>query len=112
MLPIDRSDARIKKQKTCLDKWNIHVEKWKQIKNIDFQYWGTSEIERRLSDEQNQGRRKYFFDQEFLSSDWFEKHVNYATTTAGPRYSPQLNVKLPLAEKFEALGRTAKFYDM
>ena len=111
-LPIDRSDARIKKQKTCLDKWNIHVEKWEQIKNIDFQYWGTSEIEQRLSDERNQGRCKYFFDQEFLSSDWFEKHVNYATATAGPRYSPQLNVKLPLAEKFEALGRTAKFYDM
>ena len=110
-LPVNRSDARVEGQKSMLDKWNNRVEKWKQIKDIDFEYWGTSEIEDRLNQEQHHGRRKYFFTQEFFSHEWFKRHLKRAINTAGPRYSPELNVQLPLVKKFDALGRTPYFFD-
>ena len=110
-LPVNRSDAKMEGQSSCLDKWNEHVTSWKQIKNIEFEYWGTSEIEDRLSNERHSGRTKYFFDTEFLSYDWFDKHLKKAIANAGPRYSSILNVDLPIATNFEALGRTKKFHD-
>ena len=110
-LPTNRSDPR-RGQNSFLDKWNEHVETWKQIRDIEFEYWGTSEIEDRLSKEQHLGRRKYFFDQEFFSQEWFKRHLKQAIAAAGPRYSPELNVKLPLAKKFEVLGRTPEFFDI
>ena len=111
-LPKDRSDGRKQRQKTFLDKWYEHVQAWKQIKNIEFEYWGTSEIEDKLSDEKHSGRRKYFFGEEFLSSDWFKEKLQASLETAGPRYSLEMNVKLPIARKFEILGRTSSFYTM
>ena len=110
-LPNDRSDSRVEGQKTMLQKWDERVEKWKQIKDIDFEYWGTSEIDDRLSKEEHAGRRKYFFDQEFLSHEWFQRQLKRAIATAGPRYSPELNVKLPISKRFEVLGRTTLFFD-
>lgn len=85
-LPTNRSDERGKGKKSMMDKWNEYVQKWKQIKDIDFEFWGTSEIEDRLSQEHHLGRRKYFFDQEFLSPQWFKLHLKRTIATAGPRY--------------------------
>ena len=110
-LPTDRSDPRRKGEKSSLDKWNNYVCTWKKIKNIDFEYWGTSEIEDKLSKEQHAGKRKYFFDQKFLSHKWFEQQLKVANATAGPRYSPKLNIKLSIAKPFEVLGRTQDFFD-
>lgn len=109
-LPVDRSDARIRNQKSFLDKWDEHVQCWKQIKDIEFMYWGTSEIEDMLS-RGDPGKINYFFDIEFLSRDWFNKRLQEAITNADMRYSPQLNVDLPIAKNFEALGRTVEFHN-
>ena len=110
-LPINRSDSRIKNHKSSLDKWNEHVSTWKKIKNIDFEYWGTSEIESKLSCKKHAGRQKHFFNQEFLSHEWFQLQLESAIATAGPRYSPELNVQLPIAKQFEILGRTTNFFN-
>ena len=111
-LPVNRSDARMKDRRSYLDKWNEHVTRWKQIKDVEFEYWGTSEIEDMLSNERHSGRMKYFFDTEFLSHDWFDKHLKKAIANAGPRYSSILNVDLPITANFEALGRTKKFHNI
>ena len=92
-------------------KWDDYVKKWKQIRNIEFEYWGDSEIELKLSREQHGGLHKYFFDEEFLTNDWFDRRRQIAIKDAGPRYSKQLNVNLPIAQLFDILGRTDKFYD-
>lgn len=110
-LPLNRSDERREGQQSFLDKWNEHVEKWKQIKNIDFEYWGSSEIEDRLSRTEHSGRCKYFFDKNFLSDTWFTNKLDEAIVSAGSRYTPELNVKLPIAKIFETLGRTPQFFN-
>ena len=109
-LPVDRSDGKREGQTSFLCRWEQHVEKWQRDKNIEFEYWGSSEIEDRLSRDEHRGQHKYFFDKEFLSSAWFEKHIDDAVSNAGLRYHPELNVELPIAKIFDALGRTQRFY--
>ena len=112
-LPIDRSDSRITGQKSFLDRWNEHKKKWekwsKKRNKIKFEFWGTSEIGERLTKEEHRGRLNYFFDKEIFSQTWFKAHLKRTIANAGPRYSQELNVKLPIAKKFDTLGRTEEF---
>ena len=110
-LPTNRSDARIAGRLSILDKWKNHVEDWKKIRDIEFVYWGSSEIERRLSREEQAGRRMYFFDEQILSQRWFRERCDKAIMEAGPRYTERPNVTLSISQEFEILGRTKKFHD-
>ncbi len=116
-LPFDRPDARTKGQKSFLDHWNLRVKKWearaKQLgKSVQFDYWGDHEIYERLSREEHVGRFKFWFDQEFLSKSWFDAHIHEVVANAGDRYTPELNVELPIGQVFEGLGRTPAFFSL
>lgn len=50
--------------------------------------------------------RKY----EFPVEEWFKIHLKEIKNKAGPRYTPKLNVKLPIAKIFDGIGRTKAFY--
>ncbi len=112
--PVDRADPQINSEKWSMDVWNDYVVKWKQIAQtegmtVEFEFWGEHEIFERLSREEHAGRYKWWFDKEFLSERWFKSHIEEAVVNAGPRYSPELNVELPIAQYFEGLGRTFTF---
>jgi hypothetical protein len=116
-LPFDRPDARIKGQKSFLDQWNARVKKWqmkaKQLgMSVQFDYWGEHELYERLAREEHVGRYKFWFDQEFLSGSWFGAHIREVVANAGDRYTPELNVELPIAQVFEGLGRTPAFFSL
>lgn len=114
--PIDRQDPRIERQKWFMDKWNEHVENWQGLAKekgmtVEFNYWGEHEIWERLSREEHRGRRFFWFQEELLSQVWFKERLDETISNAGPRYSPELNIELPIAHIFESLGRTSKFYN-
>lgn len=46
----------------------------------------------------------------FLDENWQESHLNKIKERAGPRYTPKLNVDLPIAEIFDVISRTKDFY--
>lgn len=46
----------------------------------------------------------------FLTKKWQEKHLKQLKNRAGKRYTPELNVELPLAQIFEGLSRSQNFY--
>ena len=114
-LPIDRPDARIPEQQSFMNKWKEHVEKWrswageKQM-SVEFEYWGEHEISTRLSLEDHRGRYFFWFKKESFSQKWFDGHIAEAIADAGPRYTPELNVELPISGLFEGLGRTSEFF--
>ena len=114
-LPIDRPAPRINKQKSFMVKWNEHVEKWtgwakeKGI-SVEFKYWGKHEIWEHLSREEHRGRVFFWFNKEFFSNKWFKDRIEESVADAGPRYTPELNVELPIANLFDGLGRTLEFY--
>lgn len=113
--PIDQPDARIKGKKSFMDKWNDHVEKWKEWAqekgmSVEFEYWGEHEILERLSREEHRGRFFFWFNKEFFSKKWFERHTKETISCADTRYTPELNIELPIARLFDGLGRTSEFY--
>lgn len=114
--PIDRQDPRIEHQEWFMDKWNEHVEKWKELASkkemsVKFNYWGEHEIWEKLCREEHRGRLFFWFHEELLSRVWFKDRLDETISNAVPRYSPELNIELPIACIFESLGRTSKFYN-
>jgi len=115
-LPLDREDPRIEKQQWFMDKWVEHVEKWQQWaavdgKFVEFNYWGQHEILDRLSREEHSGRNLFWFNKELFSQNWFKHRLQETIANVGPRYTPELNIDLPIAHLFDGLGRSQEFYD-
>lgn len=113
-LPLDRRDPRIAGRTDMAERWDQHVKKWQawaQNKgmSVEFVYWGEHELWERLSREEHRGRFFFWFNREFFSRKWFENLVAVAIANAGPRYTPELHVGLPIAALFDGLGRTAEF---
>lgn len=113
-LPRDREDPRVPKQQWFMNKWDIHTDKWKKLAQqrgieVEFPYWGESEILNRLSQETHAGRLYFWFNSEYLHGQWFEQHIEVTKSNAGPRYSPELSVDLPIASLFDGLGRLPDF---
>ena len=115
-LPMDLPDARIPGQVSALAKWNARVEKWtgwasERGMMVEFAYWGSSELLERLTKGEHVGRIRFWFDATGFDDNWFVQRLKEARDTAGPRYTPELHVNLPIADRFEAFGRTSRFFD-
>jgi hypothetical protein len=113
-LPLDRQDPHITDQEWFMDKWDSHVKKWgtwadTRGMKVEFRYWGSHEILKRLSRHEHQGRSYFWFQHQLFTPQWFELQVETAIRNVGPRYSPELNVNLSIARTFYALGRTPEF---
>ncbi len=120
-VPLDLADARIvgKKSgthwKSAKDQWNDHVTKWrgwaqKEDRTIEFVWWGSSELLERLARTEHVGRVRFWFDKRGFDGAWFSARLDEAVRAAGPRYTPEIHVELPIAEDLDAFGRTQRFF--
>ncbi len=115
-VPLDRSDGRQDGQKSAMDRWDEHARKWRQWaadkgRDVEFVYWGKSELVERLSRPEHIGRIRFWFDARAFDGAWFEARLDEAIRAAGPRYTPEIHVDLPIAKEFDAFGRTDQFFD-
>ena len=115
-VPRDRSEARIPNQTSEMDRWNDHVAKWQDWArdrgmNVEFVWWGSSELIDRLSLEEHTGRRFFWFSQHEFSQDWFCRRLNEAVKAAGPRYTPEVHIDLPIAQDMERFSRSHFLFD-
>ncbi|MFF1830734.1 NACHT domain-containing protein [Paenarthrobacter sp. NPDC058040] len=111
VLPYDRPAGDTARSKSAHTKWSEHVEKWTADaaaigREVLFEYVGESELHHFLSQPDQVGRLRYWFDLDGFSLLDFERIAAECVASAGPRYTPELNVVLPLSEAFEGLGRT------
>lgn len=115
-VPVDLSDARIPGRRSERQRWEDHVKKWSMQAHgrgleIDFKYWGNHELLQLLNQPKNRGRIWFWFGKESFDQEWFQRRLEEAIEAAGPRYTPELHVDLPIAGKFEAFGRTERFFE-
>lgn len=121
-VPLDLADARIvgKKNgtqwKSAKDQWDEHVTKWRgwahgKNRTIEFVWWGSSEMLERLARTENVGRVRFWFDKRGFDGAWFSARLDEAIRAAGPRYTPEIHVELPIAEDLDAFGRTQSFFN-
>ena len=115
-VPVDRADARIEGRKSAKERWDDHVTKWSSWAadlgmTVEFVYWGSHELLERLARPVHIGRLRFWFDVRRFDAAWFTARLDEAVDTAGPRYTPEIHVDLPIAWEFEVFGRTDRFFD-
>jgi len=115
-VPLDLADARLPGQKSARTKWEEYVQAWTKKAEergmaIEFVYWGSHELLEQLTQPRHAGRLYFWFGVHGFDSDWFSERLDEALRTAGPRYTPEVHVDLPVALDFEAFGRTEEFFD-
>jgi len=113
-LPYNRPAGKVSGRKSAMQKWAEHRDKWQRWgaerdAKVQFAYVGESELLSALTRRDQAGPALYWFNAKILSPDWFKETVDRAIADAGPRYTPELNVELPIASVFEGLGRTELF---
>jgi predicted ATPase len=113
--PLDHSDARVSGHKSSKQRWDDRVLKWKKWANargmaVEFLWWGNSELILKLLRTENLGLVRFWFDATVFDNKWFEARLDEAIRTAGPRYTPQIHIGLPIAEELEMFGRTDSFF--
>lgn len=93
-----------------LDEWRTNQQKEVAAKGrqLTIEAWPASTLrELLLQYDLSGGIREFFFNQKILTNEWFSQHLQLAKKTAGPRYTPKLNVQTDLWKWFSAFGRTA-----
>jgi len=115
-IPLDRQDPRIENQNWFMDKWNKHTKTWiadaKKIgRNITFEYWGSSELIHRLSQEKHAGRGLFWFSKEEFTDEWFKTQLENSILNLGHRYTPELNFELIISKQFDSMSRNDGFRD-
>jgi hypothetical protein len=79
---------------------------------VDFVLLTRSDLlEEMLRIDPSQGRLRFWFGEERIGNEWFRRHLEDAAKAAEPRYTPELNVSVPIADTFEAFGRTARWLE-
>lgn len=79
--------------------------------SVEFIYRGSSELLELLARPQHVGLVKFWFEVPGLDEAWFKARLDEAIKTAGPRYTPEIHVDLPIVSKFDAFGRTEEFFE-
>ena len=79
--------------------------------SVDFRFWGEYELLYELAKNEHRGRVFFWFHQEFFDREWLSDRIAESIANAGPRYTPELNVELPISNLFDGLGRTPNFYN-
>ncbi len=107
----DRSNANRPGTESFLAKWENHIRKWKEFaqsedREIEFEFWGNFELSNFLSKPENAGKKFFWFNENELSDIWFRQYNQQAISNLGVRYTPEINVNLPITTQLEALART------
>ena len=115
-VPMDRPDARIEGQKSAMQRWDEHVEKWQcwaadRGMNVEFVWWGSSELLDMLSRTEHIGRVHFWFGNRGFDQAWFQGRLGEAIDAAGPRYTPEIHIDLPIARELETFARTGSSFD-
>jgi hypothetical protein len=115
-IPIDPPDARIDGQKSLLQRWDEHLQKWKgwakveRLGNkIDFIPWWHSDLIERIQKPENSGFLLFWFDKELFTNDWFKNKIELSIANLGSRYTPEINFDLDIVKIFDGAARDSKF---
>ena len=115
-IPRDRSDARIQGQQSAMETWDRHVRKWEgwaqnRGTQVEFVWWGSSELLDRLSQRKHIGRLYYWFGRPGFDESWFSDRWEEARRVAGLRYTPEIHVELDIAKRLDLFARADSAVD-
>ena len=95
-----------------LDDWKASELRYaREIgRDVKIDLWPAAELRARIIQyDSSGGMRLFFFHKKVLSDQWFKEHLEQAHATAGPRYTPKVNVSTDMAKWFASFGRTSEW---
>lgn len=115
-VPCDRPHSPREGVKTALEKYNDRKEKWERWADerdmdVEFVFWGQSQLLEFLSKEKHKGRLYFWFNSEQLTQSKLRDELEVTISNANDRYTPELHVDTGSADIFEPLGRTPSFVE-
>jgi hypothetical protein len=113
-IPIDLSDAAPTSRRmggwekfdAAKERWSAEIEGAEKVK---IELWQAGDVLERLNRPANRGKHYFFFDHEVFDEAWCERRLKKAIDLAGPRYTPDAHVDLPIAGVLDGLGRDPAF---
>lgn len=111
-IPADPTGPTGGKGKSLLEKINDPggwLEGWQTMAadrgmTVTFEFeWATNTATRLTRLDTSGAQRRYWFDADVLSQQWWIDRLQDATDAARPRYTPELNVNVPAARSIAAL---------
>lgn len=111
-IPADPTGPTVSKGKSLLEKINDPggwLESWQTMAancgmTVIFEFeWATNTATRLTRLDASGAQRRYWFDADVLSQQWWIDRLQDATDAARPRYTPELNVNVPAARSIAAL---------
>lgn len=115
-LPFNLSDGRVANRKSQKDRWNDWVAaRIKAIlpRIVTIELWDETQLIERLTrtDPRHAGRRRYWFDLLHFTPDWFQTRFDITRAALGKRYTPELNIELPVRRGLLAIARDPAFIE-
>lgn len=115
-LPFNLSDGRVGNRISERDRWN----RWLQARAkailptiISIELWDETQLIERFSriEPRYAGRRHYWFDRLHFTPDWFQARFTITRKALGTRYTPELNIELPIRRGLLAIARDPSFIE-
>lgn len=115
-LPFNLSDGRVGNQKSERDRWNSWVQACAKAilpRIVTIELWDETQLIERLSRSEPRyaGRRHYWFDLLHFTPDWFQTRFEITRQALGTRYTPELNIELPIRRGLLAIARDPSFIE-
>ena len=115
-LPFNLSDGRVGNRISERDRWNRWVQaRTKAIapRTIVIELLDETQFIERLSrtEPRYAGRRHYWFDLLHFTPDWFQTRFTITRQALGTRYTPELNIELPIRRGLLAIARDPSFIE-
>lgn len=117
--PYDFPDGRNKKSrsrvKSSFDKWNEYKNKWtsdskKQGMDVEFCFWGNSELLGILQNSDYKSFINFWFDKSFISDAFIDEFNTRMIKNLGPRYFKEMDIDVPFYEIKHWIDRDEVFY--
>jgi hypothetical protein len=113
-IPFDLPDGRRgKEQKSAREKFEDRKRHWREriegADRVTIELWSEGELLERLARPERRGIEWFFWSAEVFGPAWLQQRLEVTARTAGKRYSPELNIEIPIAFALEGLGRSDEF---
>ena len=109
VFPKDRSTAGLRRWQAAVKHWGEEAKKRQMA--VRFEFRGESQLLTALTRERHAGAIRYFFDEQFLTNEFFVGQVAREIENLGKRYDPRVNVQTEARRVVDAACRGPRFVD-
>lgn len=110
VLPRDRSTAGLRKWATLVARWSKEASK-RGKRKVEICFHGHSDMLKAIAQDHHAGAIRYFFDEAFLTADFFAGQVAREAANLGQRYDPSVNVETEARRIIDAACRGPRFVE-